>query len=271
LAAAPSTSWQRHITASLLIPCLFAYLYWGGPRLFAILVWAGLLVGYYEYLHLAGSPFRKGRLVFDWILGSLPLLGAFLKGGQGLLLGTTLALILGLVPVLLSFSLSQPFYESLGRQFFGLFYLPFLLSFMILIRNLEQGLVWIFFLLAVVYAGDTGAYYTGRLLGRHPLAPGISPKKTREGSLGGLLANLVVAGVFQVTLLSQVGWIHILGAALGIGVVSQMGDLVESMVKRKAGVKDSGILFPGHGGFLDRVDSLLLPAPLLYFSLLGGF
>jgi phosphatidate cytidylyltransferase len=119
--------------------------------------------------------------------------------------------------------------------------------------------------LAVNYAGDTGAYYVGRGLGRHKLAALISPQKTVEGSLGGLAANVLVAWGFQEIFFSQYTRLPILLLGLTIGVVSQVGDLLESILKRIARVKDSSSILPGHGGFLDRVDSLLLPTPVVYF------
>ncbi len=148
---------------------------------------------------------------------------------------------------------------------FALWYLPLFIPFFILIRMEPQGLNWIFFLLAVNYAGDTGAYYMGRTLGRHKLAPMVSPQKTIEGSLGGLAANILVAWIFQMTLFSSHSFLQMASLGLTIGVVSQVGDLLESMFKRTARVKDSGSIFPGHGGLLDRMDSLLLPAPVVYF------
>ena len=102
-------------------------------------------------------------------------------------------------------------------------------------------------------------------MGRHKLAPAVSPKKTVEGSLGGLAANGLMAWIFQQTLFTPVSAVELVLLGLIVGVLSQFGDLLESMLKRASGVKDSGILFPGHGGFLDRVDSLLLPAPVVYF------
>ena len=129
----------------------------------------------------------------------------------------------------------------------------------------SQGIYWIFFLLAVNYSGDTGAFYVGRSLGRHKLVPMVSPQKTIEGSLGGLAANILVAWIFQQTLLSRYPLLNMVSLGLTIGIVSQVGDLLESMFKRTARVKDSGSILPGHGGFLDRADSLLLPAPIVYF------
>jgi phosphatidate cytidylyltransferase len=148
---------------------------------------------------------------------------------------------------------------------FALWYLPLLFPFFILIRMNPQGLNWIFFLLVVNYAGDTGAYYVGRTLGRHKLAPLVSPQKTIEGSLGGVAANLLVTWIFQETLFSDYPFMPMASLGLAIGIVSQVGDLLESMFKRTARVKDSGSLFPGHGGLLDRMDSLLLAAPVVYF------
>ena len=158
----------------------------------------------------------------------------------------------------------------MGKQIFALCYLPLFLPFFILLRGGPQGIHWIFFLLAVNYAGDTAAYYVGRTLGRNKLAPAVSPKKTREGSIGGLAANGLMAWIFQQTLFKPVSAGEMILLGLTMGILSQFGDLLESMLKRASGVKDSGNLFPGHGGFLDRVDSLLLPAPVVYFFLRIG-
>ena len=167
----------------------------------------------------------------------------------------------------LTFRETGSFFETLGKDFFGLFYLPLFMPFFILIRNQAEGILWIFFLLAVNYAGDTAAYYVGRTWGRHKLAPRVSPQKTIEGSLGGLIANGLTALIFQQTGLARCGAGEIMLVGGVIGVSSQFGDLTESLLKRAAGSKDSGSLFPGHGGFLDRVDSLLFPAPWLYYYL----
>lgn len=118
--------------------------------------------------------------------------------------------------------------------------------------------------MCLVFATDTAAYYTGRAIGRRPLAPKVSPKKTLEGSAGGALGALGAAALFKHFALPSVPWGAVLAAALAAGVVSQLGDLAESRLKRAAGVKDSGTLLPGHGGFLDRFDAMLVAAPLAY-------
>ncbi|MXY45409.1 MAG: hypothetical protein F4Y44_00185 [Chloroflexi bacterium] len=139
-----------------------------------------------------------------------------------------------------------------------LFYAPML-------RNLEQGREWVFLLLAVVFATDTSAYLVGRAIGKTPLAPNISPNKTREGSVAGMV-GAVAACVLANSLLglNVIIWQALLLGAL-IGALAQIGDLVESRLKRKAGVKDSGFLIPGHGGILDRIDSIALAVPATYY------
>jgi phosphatidate cytidylyltransferase len=260
-----TTHLQRIITAALIIPLLFILLYWGGPFVFVLLAWTVFSLGNREFLHLIYDKPSGVDLLFFWLIGTLGLWGAFFYGVEGLLMALILGSIFTFIRWIRLFPNQNRFFESVGNQMMALWYLPLLLPFFILIRKLPSGLNWIFFTLAVNYAGDTGAYYAGRTLGRHKLAPMISPQKTIEGSIGGLAANVLVAWIFQRTLFSQYSFFQMAGLGLTIGVVSQVGDLLESMFKRAARVKDSGSLFPGHGGLLDRIDSLVLPAPMVYF------
>lgn len=155
--------------------------------------------------------------------------------------------------------------ESVRIQVQGVIYIPLSLSILILIRNGAEGISWIFFLLAIVFAGDTSAFYFGTYFGRHKLSPGISPGKTIEGSIGGILANILVGSGFKLLLFPHVPWGICLLFFILIGIAGQVGDLYESALKRKAGVKDSGNILPGHGGILDRIDALLFATPVLYF------
>ena len=129
--------------------------------------------------------------------------------------------------------------------------------------RLSSKLLMMFF--AMVIFADTGAYYTGRLLGRHKLAPKISPGKTVEGAVGGLIAALAAGPLSRLLFFHEIPIVHAIVLGGLIGVMGPLGDLSESMLKRGAGVKDSGMLLPGHGGMLDRVDSILFCAPLLYY------
>jgi len=154
---------------------------------------------------------------------------------------------------------------------FGLFYVPYLFGYLLLLRGLETGRTWVFFLFLTVWAGDTGAYYIGTRYGKRKLFPKVSPKKTLEGSAGGLLCSLIAGGGMQLFFslpLRGVMSMACLGA--GLGLIGQIGDLAESILKRSSGIKDSGVLFPGHGGVLDRFDSILFAAPALYYLLLSG-
>ncbi len=265
-----SSHFQRFLTAAAIIPSLFAYIVWGGPVLFALLVWVGLLVGTFEYLFLTGGERKVVEVGLHGVLGTMAILGVYFNGLQGLFGAFIFNFMVLVMYLVLTFQEKGLFFDRLGKQLFALCYLPLFLPFLILLRGGPQGIHWIFFLLAVNYAGDTAAYYTGRTFGRNKLAPAVSPKKTREGSIGGLAANALVAWIFQQTLFRTFPAGELLLLGLAVGILSQFGDLLESMLKRASGVKDSGMLFPGHGGFLDRVDSLLLPAPVVYFYLQIG-
>ena len=127
---------------------------------------------------------------------------------------------------------------------------------------------WVLFTLGLVWAGDTGAFFAGRWLGRVPLAPRVSPKKTWEGVLGGLAASGMVAWICATWLFTVDVWPFVF-TCIAVAALSVVGDLTESMLKRAAGLKDSGTLFPGHGGMLDRIDSVTAAAPALVFALIG--
>jgi len=132
----------------------------------------------------------------------------------------------------------------------------------------EPGLRWTLFLLVVIWAGDIGALGIGRTMGKRPFAPTLSPKKTWEGALAGLLAGLIAALAVHRFLFPALSIWHVILISVLLGIFGQLGDLAESMLKRAAKIKDSSRLIPGHGGVLDRMDSLLFAFPVLYFYLL---
>jgi len=149
------------------------------------------------------------------------------------------------------------------RRGWGLVYTGGLLAVLLTIAGMPQGRLLLLFAIAAVVAADSGAYFAGHLWGRRKLAPRISPGKTWEGLAGGMLCAALVGALFAALFLADVS--APAGAALGLvlGLVSVLGDLLESLVKRVHGVKDSGDIFPGHGGILDRIDGLLLAGPAM--------
>jgi phosphatidate cytidylyltransferase len=168
----------------------------------------------------------------------------------------------------------QPMREralALMAELLGVLYLALCLYPVIPIRfdfGPKLGLQWAFVLLIVIWTNDTAALAIGKTLGKKPLAPVLSPKKTWEGAAGGLFAGIVVAAAIQPYLFPDLRIRSIVIASVLIGIFGQLGDLAESMLKRAAAIKDSSHLIPGHGGVLDRMDSLLFAIPVLYFYLL---
>jgi phosphatidate cytidylyltransferase len=154
----------------------------------------------------------------------------------------------------------------------GMLYVGLTLSYLILVRLLPEGEFLLIFLLLVTWAADTAAYYVGTLYGRRLLAPRISPKKTVEGLAGGIIGATIIAFVSRWTFLPEFSNVDTLVLAIFLTLAGLWGDLVESAIKRSVGVKDSGGLLPGHGGMLDRLDSLLFTAPAFYYyvTFMGG-
>ena len=158
--------------------------------------------------------------------------------------------------------------QSIAFTLLGVFYVGWLLSYVLLLRLLANGSSYVFYIFSVVWLGDAAALVVGTLIGRHKLAPSISPRKTIEGAVGGLLGSLCGAVVGGLWLLGHFSLGQCLAVGCILAVLGQLGDFSESLLKRSAGVKDSGVLIPGHGGILDKVDGILFGAPALYYYIL---
>jgi len=154
---------------------------------------------------------------------------------------------------------------------YGILYVIFLFLFTVLIRNLEHGSFYIWFVLIGAWSTDTFAYFVGKKFGKKKLAPQLSPNKTVEGSLGGIIGSILAMAMYGIYLQKNISYIpfyHYIIIGLLCGIISQVGDLVASSIKRYTKVKDFGKIIPGHGGVLDRFDSVLLTTPIVYFYLI---
>ena len=256
---------KRVLTAVVAVPIVLVVTIKGGSGGTAVLVGLTAVLGLLEYysLFLPKEPaFIKGIGVLFCVI-----LISFFYGGWGdMILGLFAAafLVFSLLG-LLRFGSQVPVMNLLSGQIAGFVYVPFFLGHIILIRDGQKGAIWTLFLLAVVFAGDTAAYYVGRAIGRHKLSPRISPGKTIEGAIGGLGASLIAGALFKGYWLTELSWPLCIGLVFFLSVMGQTGDLVESMLKRSVKIKDSGSLLPGHGGVLDRIDGLLFATPALYY------
>ncbi|MBI5186735.1 MAG: phosphatidate cytidylyltransferase [Nitrospinae bacterium] len=256
---------QRIISSVIGIPLLILVIYFGGRPAFFFLaaVSAGIcsieLKGMFEH---AGKPFTP-LLPLAFILF---LLASFYLGRYDLLA----FILFALFPVLFfsafprNFSLAYAV-EAAANTLFCILYLSLCMGYLVLIRALDDHGFFVFFVLAVTWSGDTFAFYIGKSFGKHLLAPGISPKKTIEGAIGGLAGSLIAGLLMRLFFIPALPLIHCLAVSLLCGAFGQLGDLVESIIKRGLGVKDSGSSIPGHGGFLDRIDGVLFSGPVFYF------
>jgi phosphatidate cytidylyltransferase len=158
-------------------------------------------------------------------------------------------------------------FTDLGLLTLGVLYVGLLLPHFYWLRNLVHGPQWVTFVIAIGMAGDSGGYFVGHAFGRHKLIPRVSPGKTVEGALGIILGSLAAGAAAKLILLPERSWGEMMALAFTMAVIGQIGDLGESVMKRTFGAKESGWIFPGHGGVLDRIDSLLFPVTLVYYYL----
>jgi phosphatidate cytidylyltransferase len=240
----------------------------------ALFVTGLVAVGLYEYFALVRARGIEAESNGGIVLGALLTLSGYWASKE--LMGTGLAMAVLGVSALHLFQRKHTI-AGLAASVFGVIYLGWLPAHFLAVHGMPgrgPGLVMVF-LVAVILA-DTGGYFAGRAFGRHKLAPKVSPNKTVEGAIGGL--TLAAVGMLILYALHAAGWRALpawtvawyVFAGLILAAVSQVGDLVESMLKRDAGLKDSGRIFPGHGGVLDRCDGLLFAAPVLYYLAIWG-
>jgi phosphatidate cytidylyltransferase len=159
----------------------------------------------------------------------------------------------------------RPGWEPVAVTLLGVCYVNWLLGYTFWLRDLDHGVSWILLLVSVTWLGETAAYLVGSTIGRHKLAPTISPRKTVEGAGAQLVVSALAALGAQAWFFPELSVASALIAGLLLGVAGQVGDLIESAIKRSVGTKDTGHLIPGHGGILDRIDSLLVNTPVLFY------
>jgi phosphatidate cytidylyltransferase len=258
-----SNALSRVLVAAAALPVVLGAVYLGGWWLFALVV-VGAAVALHEFWLLARplSPLAPA----GYAGGLLSVIGAQLGGLTWMVGGALIAFPLTFALKAVSASRRAPT-ASISATVLGALWIGFGLGFVLLLRDLPHGRLLLFAVLLAVWAGDTLAYLGGRLLGRHRMAPAISPGKTWEGFAFGTAATLFVAFVaFYKQNYLSIGESIALGAV--ISVAAPLGDLFESMLKRDAGVKDTGTLLGGHGGILDRLDAILFAAPAAYFTIM---
>ncbi|MBI3599704.1 MAG: phosphatidate cytidylyltransferase [Nitrospinae bacterium] len=278
----------RIISSVVALPILIAVIYFGTTLYFLILLEIAIFIGLYEFYRMLE---RGGEGCYKWAgiaLGILLPIAVFNGSYPYINLLITSSVIIPFVlrifqgnnpPAPPSFPCSawervttqsvvtrgQGGFSYISNTIFGVLYVSLLMSYMILIRGAEyQGRELIFFILITTWMGDTSAYYGGKGLGKHKLAPLISPKKTVEGAIAGLIGSIIGAVIAKIWFL-DLDISHTIISGILIAVFGQLGDLGESLIKRNLQVKDSGGIIPGHGGMLDRVDSLLFSAPVFYY------
>jgi phosphatidate cytidylyltransferase len=260
---------SRIITAAVVLPILIASILvsWLAPLFIALAV-AAMLLGLYEFWLLARRREMKPDVVTGFAAAAAILTAFYFDERALVLIILPAFVIIALAAEMLRGAPFDKMMASAGATVLGVLYVVLLGGHLVAVRTgfrqeLSADLLCFFFI--VIMGSDTGAYYTGRAFGRHKLAAGVSPGKTWEGAIGGMAASLAAAAIahywFFPALPLKVG----LPLAALMNVLGVVGDLTESALKRGAGAKDAAQILPGHGGLLDRLDSLLFNAPVIYY------
>ena len=268
---------NRIVTTIWALPLVGIIIWFGEPYFTTFVAVVGLLAAI-EFYRLTKGIKAQALTVFGIIWTILLILirnpsiysrlGSYIDVEFIIPMIVTLGIAVSLI-LLLGRKQKQGAFTDWSWTFAEILYVGWLLGYLVALRGLDNGRSWVFLAIFVTFGSDSAAYFIGSSFGKHKLAPTISPKKTWEGAVGGLAGAAAVSLLFlfikPVQLTSYLNWWQLVIIALSISAVGLMGDLVESLFKRNTGVKDSGTIFPGHGGMLDRMDSIVFAVVLVYY------
>ena len=255
----------RILTALVVIPIVICIIIYGKvPGVYG-LISAVIAVGLYEYLSFLYRTRINVQIIAHIMLGLLIPFVFFYRFPT--YVPPTLAFILVSMVSFSLFNVSDPKkkVENLFIRIFGIFYVSFLLSFLIPLRALPFGGDWVIIALVINFGTDAGAYFAGRFLGKHKLYPAVSPKKTVEGAIGGVALCTILLLGYRQFFFGELRLVHVLVLGVVGSMLAILGDLAESLIKRGFEVKDAGVIVPGHGGILDRIDSFVFSVPFIYY------
>lgn len=256
---------KRWITGIITAPILFLIVWYGSEGVFAALIVLVILAAFHEYSNLVFGPgylLEKGEgMIIAFLIPA-----TVFTGNIHMVLAVVSFSILG-VFILFLLRISEPSFDidPLVKLVTGVMYIPFMLSHFIMIRQTENGVLWVFFILVLAFSGDIAAYYVGKTIGKRKLIPVVSPGKTVEGTLGLIAGSTVVCVFFKALFFPALPLVHALVLGFLGSIIGQLGDLCESAIKRASGAKDSGTILMGHGGLLDRLDCLIFIVPFVYY------
>jgi phosphatidate cytidylyltransferase len=241
----------------------------GSVQLYCFIIILIMLVAANEYVKMVDV--RKTPLLERWLLNvilAVPVVVTCIRPSVSALLPAIFGSFLALTCYFLyRYKDITDSYNLFCRLVFGEIYVGVLAAHLVLLRFVPDGASWLIIASAITACSDSGAYFVGRAIGKRKLCPNISPNKTIEGAVGGVIFGLLGAVLFSLLLLPETNWYFLTGAAIFLAGAGIVGDLTESIIKRGTATKDSGHCLAGHGGILDRVDSLLFVCPILYYLL----
>jgi phosphatidate cytidylyltransferase len=255
----------RVASAIVGLPLLGLLVFWREPLGFALFSMLVAALGIHEYLAMTLKSRPPGERAVVVAIGVAFVAAVYWRPDAGAAWGMAAVVLIAALVLFRTDDITTAA-SRLALTAFGIFYVGGLVvSLPLLHRDAAEGSLWVTLSIAVTFVCDTGAYFVGRSLGRHKLAPAVSPGKTIEGGVGGLLASLGFTFLARATFFPSLTVLDCLLVGLAAGVLGPIGDLTESMLKRSSGVKDSGKLIPGHGGILDRIDAVLFVGAYVYW------
>jgi phosphatidate cytidylyltransferase len=259
---------KRWLTGLVLAAIIFIIIFFGSALALTAVIALFSMGGVWEYNNIVfgKKSFRKEKVEGMIFAAVIPL--AMLYGSSQFVIAVlAFCILVAFILFLASAKDEDGSFDItvVAKVIFGFVYIPFLISHFILLRLLDNGVLWVLFVLVLAFAGDITALYVGKYFGKHKLIPAVSPGKTVEGTVGLFAGSTVACLLFSYFCFPQIALVQIAILAFVGSVIGQLGDLSESAIKRTYGLKDASALLPGHGGLLDRMDCLIFISPFVYY------